>query len=144
MLSELTDIIVRPFSIILDRSWYLGELSKDWRMAYANPTFRNGEKEDPENYSPVSFTLIPGNVVEQPILKSITRHMKEEKIIRSIQHGFIKGKSHLANLISFYDAMTCLVDEGASVNIFFLDFSKAFDTISCKIPLDKQLMYGMN
>lgn len=64
MLSELTDVIVRPFSIILDRSWYLGELSKDWRMAYANPTFRNGEKEDPENYSPVSFTLIPGNVVE--------------------------------------------------------------------------------
>ena len=32
------------------------------------------------------------------------------------------------NMISFYDKVTCLVDEGKVVNVVYLDFSKAFDT----------------
>jgi len=32
-------------------------------------------------------------------------------------------------LISFYDKVTCLVDEGKAVNMVYLDFSKAFDTV---------------
>lgn len=34
--------------------------------------------------------------------------------------------------MSFYDKMTCLVDEGKGLNLVYLNFSKAFDTISHK------------
>ena len=59
----------------------------------------------------------------------------ENKVIRSSQHGFTKGKSCLTNLIDFYDGMTDWVDEGRAVDVVYLNFNKAFDTISCNILL---------
>ena len=59
--------------------------------------------------------------MEQPVLGTISRHMKGKKVIGSSQHGFIKGKSCLTNLITFYDEMTGLVDEEKAVNILYMD-----------------------
>lgn len=39
--------------------------------------------------------------------------------------------------ISFYNKVTHLVDEEEVVEVIFMDFSKAFDTISPHILLDK-------
>ena len=58
-------------------------------------------KEDPGNYRLVSLTLIPANLMEQLTLETISRHMKDKKVISSSQHGFAKGKSGLTNLINF-------------------------------------------
>ncbi|GAB0186056.1 mitochondrial enolase superfamily member 1 [Grus japonensis] len=53
--------------------------------------------------------------------------------LRSGQRGFTKGKSCLTNLIAVYDGMTDWVDEGRAVDVVYLNFSKAFDTVSYNI-----------
>ncbi|GAB0205687.1 mitochondrial enolase superfamily member 1 [Grus japonensis] len=133
VLRELADVIVRPLSIIFERSWRTGEVPEDWRKASVTLVFKKGKKEDPGNYRPVSLTSIPGKVMEQLILGVINKHVEEKKVIRSGQHGFTKGKSCLANRIAFYDGMTSWVDEGRAVDVVYLDFSKAFDTVSHNI-----------
>jgi len=67
--------------------------------------------EDPGNYRPVSLTSVPGKVMERFILSALTGHVKDNQGIRPSQHGFMKGRSCLTNLISFNDQVTCLVDE---------------------------------
>ncbi|XP_059689533.1 uncharacterized protein LOC132320699 [Gavia stellata] len=47
-------------------------------------------------------------VMEQLIRETISRHMNDEKIIRSSHHGFTKRKSCLTTLINFYNVMTVL------------------------------------
>lgn len=53
----------------------------------------------------VSLIFVSGNVVEQLILDVISKRV-EQKVIRSSQRGFTKGKSFLTNLVAFYEVVT--------------------------------------
>ena len=100
------------------------------------PINKKDWKEYMGNYRPLSLISVPGKVMEQITLSAITRHVQDNQVIRPSQHGFMKGRSCLTNLTSFYDKVTRLVDEGKAVDVVYLGFSKAFDTISLSILLE--------
>ncbi|NXV07351.1 RTJK polymerase, partial [Cettia cetti] len=128
---ELADELAKTLSIIYQQSWLTGEVPDDWKLANVTPSHKMGGKvKDPGNYRPVSLTCVPGKVMEQFILSVITLNLQDSQGIRHSQHGFRRGRSCLTNLISFYDQVTRLVDAGKAVDVVYLDFSKAFDTVS--------------
>uniref|UniRef100_A0A8B9PKM6 Reverse transcriptase domain-containing protein n=1 Tax=Apteryx owenii TaxID=8824 RepID=A0A8B9PKM6_APTOW len=144
VLRQLADVTARPLSNIFERSWRTGEVPDDWKKANVIPVFKKGKEEDPGNYRPVSLTSIPGKVMEQLILNAISKHVEEKKVIRSSQHAFTKEKSCFTNLIAFYAGMTGWVDEGRAVDVVYLDFSKAFDTVPHNILIGKLRKRGLD
>ncbi|TRZ07504.1 hypothetical protein HGM15179_019602 [Zosterops borbonicus] len=68
-----------------------------------NGTKLNGKKEDPGNYRPVSLTSVPGKIMEKIILGGTEKYLEDNAVIGQSQPGFMRGKSCLSNLISFYD-----------------------------------------
>lgn len=78
--------------------------------------------------------------MEQIILSAIRHYIEDSQGSRPRQHGFMKDKSFLMNLISFYDKMTQLM----AVNIIHLNFHKVFHTVSLGIVMKLVLMAWMN
>ena len=70
--------------------------------------------------------------------------LKVNQGIRPNQYGFTNSRSCLTNLISFYEKVTCLVDEGQAVDVVYLDFSKAFDTVPHNILVEKLSAHGLD
>lgn len=68
--------------------------------------------------------MIPGKVVEQLILETVSRYTRNKKVIWCSQQGFTMWKPFLNNLITVSDEMTGLVDERSAVNKVYLYFSK--------------------
>ncbi|XP_031413279.1 methylglutaconyl-CoA hydratase, mitochondrial [Meleagris gallopavo] len=76
VLRELMDVVAKPLSIILRQPWLTGNVPVDWRLASVIPIFRNGQKDDPGIYKPISLTLVPRKVMEQIISEAITNQLK--------------------------------------------------------------------
>ncbi|XP_021237137.1 uncharacterized protein LOC110390225, partial [Numida meleagris] len=114
------------------------------RLANVTPIFKKGQKDDPGSYRPISLTSVPGKAMEWIISGYIVDQLKVNQGIRPSQHGFMNGRSCLTNLISFYDKVTCLVDEGKAIDVVYLDFSKAFDTVPHSILVEKPAAHGLD
>lgn len=74
VLRELMDVDTLLFLTTLEKSWRMGEVPYDWRKASVTSIFKQGKKEDPQNYQQVSLTSIPGKVMKKAILEVINEH----------------------------------------------------------------------
>uniref|UniRef100_A0A8C3K5R4 Reverse transcriptase domain-containing protein n=1 Tax=Calidris pygmaea TaxID=425635 RepID=A0A8C3K5R4_9CHAR len=82
--------------------------------------------------------------MERIILSELSQQVQGRQGIRASQRGFMKGRSCLTNLISFYDHVTRFLDEGKAVDVVYLDFGKAFDTVPHGILLEKLVNHGID
>ena len=65
---------------------------EDWEKANVTPIVKQDKRRDLGNYRLVTLTPIPEKVKGQVVLKSVFKHMKDEKINVSSQHEFTKEK----------------------------------------------------
>jgi hypothetical protein len=66
----------------------------------------------------------------ESILKdAIMDHLQSNNLISDSQHGFIPGRSCTTNLLTFQEEITKSIDNGIPVDVFYLDFAKAFDKV---------------
>ena len=81
--------------------------------------------------------------MESLVKDAIVEHLAKNSRIRSSQHGFTAGRSCLTNLLEYMEELTKLVDEGLSVDMLYLDFSKAFDLVPHKRLMVKLRRLGV-
>lgn len=91
-------------------------------------------RKDVGKYTPVSLTSVSGAMMEEIILGTIEWCFKHCVFIWHSQNGFIK--SWLADVMSFYNKVTCPDDDEKVVDTVFLCFHKAFGTVPHIILLD--------
>ena len=133
-----------PLSIIFNHSFNTGIVPDDWKKANVSAIFKKGDKENPGNYRPISLTSQVCKVFESMLRDSIVGHLKENKLIHDLQHGFMKNKSFLTNLLQFLETVTDYIDKGYPVDVIYLDYQKAFDKVPHRRLMYKLTAYGIS
>ena len=70
--------------------------------------------------------------MEQCVKDHIVNHMIRNTLFSTQKFGFIKGRSTVLQLLNVIDSWTKALDRGESVDVVYLDFMKAFDTVPHK------------
>jgi hypothetical protein len=97
---------------------------------------------DVNNYRPISILHVINKFFEKLILKRMTSFINRHNLLSKNQYGFVKNSStmHAAlHLIQHISSSFTLKHYNISM---FIDFSKAFDTVSLKRLLSKLWRYG--
>ena len=53
----------------------------------------------------------------------------KHKLINPSQHGFLKARSCLTNLLRFFEEITKWVVDGSLIDVIYLDFENAIDKV---------------
>jgi hypothetical protein len=108
------------------------------------PIFKKGDKFDAANYRPVSLTSLVVKAMESIIYDQVVRFLLDCDLIPLQQHGFLPGKSIQSNLLACLADWTREVDNGNSVDVLYLDFSKAFDRVPKRRLISKLQHLGIS
>jgi Reverse transcriptase (RNA-dependent DNA polymerase)/Endonuclease-reverse transcriptase len=129
LLKKLCNELAWPLTKIMRTSLRDGSVPEDWKVANVTPIFKKGRKSDPENYRPVSLTSVSCRIMEGVLKDHIVSHLEKHGLVKNSQHGFTRGRSCASNLLCFLEKVTAAMDNGDSVDVVYLDFAKAFDTV---------------
>ena len=136
LLMETVDQISIPLARVFNLSLKEGVVPFEWKEANIIPLFKKGSRNKSENYRPVSLTSVICKLLERLIKDHMVDFLVKHKLLNSSQHGFLKARSCLTNMLCFLEEITKWIDMGSPVDIIYLDFQKAFD----KVPHQRLLL----
>ncbi|RUM41879.1 MAG: hypothetical protein DSY80_08180 [Desulfocapsa sp.] len=144
LLKELAEELSSPLTQIFNTSLNQGRLPTIWRRAQVTALFKKGSRKEPCNYRPVSLTCIACKILESIIRDHLMDHLKRNKLFSSRQYGFIGGRSTGLQMLKVLEKWTEILDRGGEIDVIYLDFMKAFDTVPHRRLLSKLSSYGIH
>ena len=88
-----------------------GVVPLEWKEANIIPLFKKGSRSKSENYRPVSLTSVVCKLLERLIKDHLVDFLVKNNLINPSQHGFLKARSCLTNILCFLEDVTKWVDE---------------------------------
>ena len=133
-----------PLSIIFSNIFEHFVLPRAWLTSIVIPLFKKGHRNLASNYRPISITSSCCKIMESIIRDALSNFLLANKLLSDSQHGFIKNRSTLSNLLSSIRHWISPLDSRLSTDIIYFDFAKAFDSVSHPKLLHKLKSYGIS
>jgi len=132
-----------PLKIIFNKSMRTGQIPRDWKDANICAIHKKGAKSRKENYRPVSLTSQIVKIMEKIILDRLWDHINSNDLLSCHQHGFQAGCSCVTQMLECLNDWTNNLNDKKGTDIIYLDFSKAFDSVSHSHLIYKLKHYGI-
>ena len=114
--------ISTPLAHVFNMSLQEGTVPLEWKEANVIPLFKKGSRNKSVisvNHRPVSLTSVICKLLETIIRDHMMDFLIKHKLINPSQHGFLKARSCLTNLLCFLEKITEWVDDGSPVDVIY-------------------------
>ena len=143
ILKRLAKNWTQPLTILFQKSLETGSLPGDWKRANVTPIHKKGSKSEVENYRPVALTSLPCKLLETIIKNRMLSHIEINNLFTQHQHGFTRNRSCLTNLLETLEDWTSTLEKGYGLDVLYMDYQKAFDTVPHQRLMEKLNWYGV-
>ena len=126
------NVAINGLNTIFCKSLKSFKFPSKWKLARVAAIFKKSNQLDPANYRPLSMLSLPRKLLKSQFCPVLDEHLQT-------QSGFRKGRSTEILLITMTERWRAALDGNRIVGSIFIDFRKAFDTISHELlPLKLQ------
>ncbi|KAJ8716725.1 hypothetical protein PYW07_003352 [Mythimna separata] len=140
-LKSTAETICKPLSMLFNKCIQSGTFPSLWKQANIIPVHKSGPRQDIENYRPISILCALAKIFEKLVHQAIYPFLRHNIIPE--QHGFVKNKSTVTNLMIFTEHLFSDMDAGSQTDAVYTDFKKAFDRVDHSILLNKIAFNGI-
>jgi hypothetical protein len=105
-----------------------------WKLSYVTPIFKKGRPNSVEDYRWAAILSAIPKCFELLVYRTMYDDLKN--LISVNQHGFMKNRSTVTNLLEYASFVLNSIEEGWQVDSVYTDFSKAFDRVRHQLVLE--------
>ena len=120
---------------------YFGNRPAEWGFSGLIPVPKKGDLRIPDNYRGIALSQIAAKVYNRCILNRIRPVI--DKVLRTNQNGFRKGRSTTSHILALRRIVEELRNYNREAIIIFIDFRKAFDSITREKMFQILAAYGI-
>ena len=124
--SSVVDFLVKFYNALFDQGIY----PEQWTESIIFPLFKKGNANDPNNYRGISLCDISSKIYSSIINSRLQKWIEENNTTDEYQAGFKKGYSTIDHAFTLLAAVQKQLVNNRKLYVAFIDFEKAFDSVS--------------
>ena len=105
--------------------------------------YKKGDASQASNHRPISILPAMCRLFERILADGINYFLYQNRLISAAQYGFVKGRSTQVQLLHCTNLRVKAIDNKRFGDTVYIDFDKAFDTVSHAKLLHKLPKYGI-
>ena len=143
LLKDSAVVIADRVTHLLNLSIKSGTVPSEWKQAKVVPLFKSGNKDDLDNYRPISILPILSKILEKAVFHQLHSYLSKNSLLSPYQSGFRASHSTQLAITFLIDKIRGRMDKGLLTGAMFIDLKKAFDTVPHDGLLNKLFRYGI-
>ena len=129
VLRETAEEISPSIARLYNFSLASGTFPYIWKIANITALHNKDDKQNVQNYRPISLLSTVGKCLERCVQKTVQAHLIDQGHISPTQAAYTPKSSTVTQLLEMYHTITEAMDKGKEIRFLFMDVSKAFDQV---------------